>query len=251
MSESQGAVMPAAAVAGGPQAKGIKGWLMRWMMKKMMGGAGGPPGGAPGAGGGPPPWVKAMLAGGGPPGAAGGMPAMQGTSSGFEGREEMLGKAVALAIRTLKDSFPYQHEMNDALVKMHLNSVQFAKNHGLAAAYVEHDVKTMQPMLQRMKGIIEKTGDKEVALIGMFDRTTCLYQLCMDLTASPGKREFTFPFSTVLNISRRIGQFDLTDQELHEIWLKPRLQGYAEVLGVKIKVSDIGADNKVTVTLAS
>ncbi len=249
MSESQGAVMPAAAVAGGPQAKGIKGWLMRWMMKKMMGGAGGPPGGAPGAGGGPPPWVKAMLAGGGPPGAAGGMPAMQGTSSGFEGREEMLGKAVALAIRTLKDSFPYQHEMNDALVKMHLNSVQFAKNHGLAAAYVEHDVKTMQPMLQRMKGIIEKSGDKEVALIGMFDRTTCLYQLCMDLTASPGKREFTFPFSTVLNISRKIGQFDLTDQEVHDIWLKPRLLGYAEVLGVKIKVSDIGPDNKVVVSL--
>jgi hypothetical protein len=246
--------MPPAAVAGGPAAaKGIKGWLMRWMMKKMMGGAGGPPGGAPGAGGGPPPWVKAMLAGGGPPGAAGagGMAAMMGTSSGFEGREEMLGKAVALAIRTLKDSFPYQHEMNDALVKMHLNSVQFAKNHGLAAAYVEHDVKTMQPMLQRMKGIIEKSGDKEVALVGMFDRTTCLYQLCMDLTASPGKREFTFPFSTVLNISRKIGQFDLTDQEVHETWLKPRLLGYAEVLGVQINVSDIGPDNKVTVSLVS
>lgn len=254
MAESQGAVMASstATVAGGPPSKGIKGWFVRWMMKKMMGGAGGPPGaGAPGAGGGPPPWVKAMLANGGPPGAAGagGPPGMQGTSSGFEGREEVLGKAVALAIRTLKDSFPYQHEMNDALVKMHLNSVQFAKNHGLAAAYVEHDVKTMQPMLQRMKGIIEKTGDKEVALIGMFDRTACLYQLCMDLTASPGKREFTFPFSTVLDISRKIGQFDLTDQEVHETWLKPRLLGYAEVLGVRINVSDIGPDNKVVVSL--
>ena len=33
--------------------------------------------------------------------------------------------------RQLKDSMPYQHEMNDALVKMHLNSVQFAKDNGL------------------------------------------------------------------------------------------------------------------------
>jgi hypothetical protein len=162
----------------------------------------------------------------------------------------MLGRAVALALRTLKDSVPYQHEMNDALVKMHLNSVQFAKNRGLLREYVEHDVQTMQPMLQRMKAIIEKTGDREVALIGMFDRTTCLYQLCMDLEATPGKRTFTFPFTTVLGMARRIGQFDLTDQEVHDAWLRPRLLGYAAVLGVGIDVSDIGPDGKVTVALA-
>jgi hypothetical protein len=192
----------------------------------------------------------APLGAGNPPAAAGGPPAMEGTSSGFEGREELLGQAVAMAIRTLKDSMPYQHEMNDALVKMHLNSVQFAKNAGLIRQYVEHDVKTMMPMLQRMKGIIDKTGNREVALIGMFDRTACLYQLCLDLKSSPGRREFTFPFSTVLTIGRRIGQFDMTDAELHDIWLKPRLKGYAEVLGVQIDVSDIGPDGKVSVTLA-
>ena len=194
---------------------------------------------------GPPPGV------GGPPPGVGGPPTMQGTSSGFEGREALLGHAVALAIRTLKDSVPYQHEMNDALVKLHLTAVQFAKNKGLTPELVAHDIKTMQPMLQRMKGIIERTGDKEIALIGMFDRTTCLYQLCMDLEASPGRRSFTFPFTTVLNVSRRIGQFDLTDQEVHDIWLKPRLHGYAAVLGVKIQVSEIGADNRVDVTLSS
>jgi hypothetical protein len=174
---------------------------------------------------------------------------MEGTASGFEGREEMLGRAVAMAIRTLRDSMPYQHEMNDALVKMHLNSVQFAKNRGLLQQYVEHDVRTMMPMLSRMKGIIEKTGNKETALVGMFDRTTCLYQLCLDLEASPGKRTFTFPFSHVLDISRRIGQFDLTNEEVHEHWLKARLHGYAAVMGVRIHVSDIGPDHKVTVSL--
>jgi len=170
-------------------------------------------------------------------------------SSGFEGREEVLGQAVALAIRTLKDSMPYQHEMNDALVKMHLNSVQFAKNKGLSKQYVEHDVQTMRPMLERTRAAIVQTGDRELALTAMFERTTCLYQLCLDLQVTPGQRRFTFPFSHVLAISRRIGQFDLTDAEVHDIWLKPRLYGYAAVMGVEIDVSEIDAENKVTVRL--
>lgn len=203
--------------------------------------AGGPPLGV----GGPPPGV-----GGPPPGVGGGHNPMAGTSSGFEGREELLGQAVALAIRTLKDSVPYQHEMNDALVKMHLTALQFAKDKGLVKELVEHDIKTMQPMLARMKGIIEKTGEKEIALIGMFDRTACLYQLCLDLKVEKGRREFTFPFTMVLNISRRIGQFDMTSEEVHELWMKPRLHGYAACVGVRIDVSDIGPDGKVVVKLA-
>ena len=174
---------------------------------------------------------------------------MTNNTSGFEGREEILGQAVALAIRTLKDSMPYQHEMNDALVKMHLNSVQFAKNKGLSKQYVEHDVQTMRPMLERTREAILRTGDRELALTAMFERTACLYQLCLDLRVLPGERRFTFPFSHVLAISRRIGQFDLTDAEVHDIWLKPRLYGYAAVMGVEIDVSDIDAENKVTVRL--
>jgi hypothetical protein len=227
---------------------GLKGKLIGWLMKKMMAGAAGPGGaGGPGSGGGPPPWVKAMLAGGGPPG---GMAAMLATSSGFEGREKMLGDAVALALRTLNDTQPYPHDMNDALVRMHLGSVQFAKDHGVLGDYVAHDIKTMAPMLQRLKGMIDKTGEKEIALAGIFDRTACLYQLCLDLESKPGLRSFTFPYTKVLAIARGEGGITLTAQELHEGWLKPRLLGYAGELGVNITVSDIGADGKVTVALA-
>ncbi|MGA0054772.1 MAG: hypothetical protein ACO3JI_07055, partial [Steroidobacteraceae bacterium] len=95
-----------------------------------------------------------------------------------------------------------------------------------------------------------RTGDRELALTAMFERTTCLYQLCLDLQVLPRERRFTFPFSHVLAISRRIGQFDLTDTELHDICLKPRLYGYASVMGVEIEVSDIDANNQVTVRLA-
>lgn len=171
--------------------------------------------------------------------------------SGFEGSEQRLGEAVALAIRTLKDAMPYQHELNDALVKMHLNSVQFAKNAGLMAQYVEHDIHSMAPILKRIRADIEATGDKEQSLRGIFDGSSVFYQLCLDLEEAPGVRRFTFPFSTVLAISRRIGQFDLTDSELHTIWLKPRLLGYARELGVEWEVSEIDAEGKVTVSLRS
>ncbi|MFM8584814.1 MAG: hypothetical protein ACKOBU_00045 [Gammaproteobacteria bacterium] len=167
----------------------------------------------------------------------------------FEGREEELGKAIGLAIRTLKDAMPYQHEMNDALVKMHLNSVQFAKNAGLSQQYVEHDVRCMTPTLRRIRAEMAAKGDPELALSGVFDRTSAFYQLCLDLEESPGLRRFTFPFSTVLAISRKIGQFDMTDAEVHDIWLRPRLMGYAQELGVRFEVSNIDASNKVTVRL--
>jgi hypothetical protein len=85
----------------------------------------------------------------------------------------------------------------------------------------------------------------------MFDRTACLYQLCMDLKSEPGKRSFTFPYSKVLGIARAEGQSDLSDRELHERWLKPRLLGYAAELGVEIEVSDIGPDGLVTAKLAA
>ena len=107
----------------------------------------------------------------------------------------------------------------------------------------------MQPLLQRLKGLIDKTGDPEIALVGMFDRTTCLSQLCLDLSGSQGQREFIFPFTTVLTISRRMGQFDMSDGEAHRLWIKPRLLGYAKVIGVGIDVSDIAADGEVVVRL--
>lgn len=173
----------------------------------------------------------------------------QGFGSGFEGNEQRLGEAVALAIRTLKDAMPYQHELNDALVKMHLNSVQFAKNAGLIEQYVEHDIRNMTPALQRIRETIAVTGDTEESLRGVFDRNSGFYQLCLDLEESPRTRRFSFPFSAVLAISRRIGQFDLSDTELHDIWLRPRLLGYARVLGVHWTVSDIDADGKVCVRL--
>lgn len=170
-------------------------------------------------------------------------------ATGFAGEEERLGQAVALAIRTLKDAMPYQHEMNDALVKMHLNSVQFAKNQGLIERYVAHDVELVRPMLEAARAQIQSGGDRELALEAVFEKMPQWYQLLLDTERFPGGRRFSFPYSRVLEVARRIGQFDLTDEEVQRIWLKPRLLAYAAAMGVQFDISDIGADGKVEVKL--
>ena len=66
--------------------------------------------------------------------------------------------------------------------------------------------------------------------------------------AEPGKAIFV-PFKTVLEASKRLGQFDLTEQEIHEQWTVPRLRGYAGTLGVDIRVSPWRDDGVVSCEL--
>ena len=169
--------------------------------------------------------------------------------SGFEGREEELGKAISVVFKTMQNTTPYPHEINDALVKAWLVSIQFAKNQGTLDELVAHDVKTMEPINTRLKKVIAKKGDKEIALIGMFDHTACHYQLVLDTQVEPGKRIWASPFKTVLEAAKRIEQFDLTEQEIHEQWTVPRLMGYAETIGVNLRVSPWNDDGMLSCEL--
>jgi hypothetical protein len=53
----------------------------------------------------------------------------------------------------------------------------------------------------------------------------------------------------VLAACRKIGQFDLTEEEIHENWTKPRLIGYGKAMGVELKVSGLGEDGTITCEL--
>jgi len=169
--------------------------------------------------------------------------------TGFEGKEAEVGKAVQLALKTLANSAGYQHEMNDALVKARLQAIQFAKDMGIMDKYVEHDVKTMAPINTRVGQIIAKTGDTEAALVGLCERTACHYQLVLETEAEPGKRSWKSPWGHVLAPSKRLGMFDITEQEIHETWFVPRIKGYAKDMGVDIKVSEWNDDGVVTIEL--
>lgn len=170
-------------------------------------------------------------------------------TSGFEGREEELGRAIGVVLKTLNNTFPYPHELNDALVKAHLLMIQFAKNRNEMAALVAHDAQTMSPITRRMRGVVEKTGNRELALTAMFDHTPCMYQLMLDIRSEPGKRTWTSPYGRVLEASRPLKQFDLTEQEIHECYTKPRLLAYAADMGIQVKVSDWNPDRTVSCEL--
>ena len=170
--------------------------------------------------------------------------------TGMEGREEDLAKGMQSLVKTMKIKIPYPHDTNDALLKEHLNAIQFAKDNGLLQAYVEHDYKTMKPLLDRTKAMIEATGNKELALVMNFERTGCFFQMFLDAHAEPGKRSFTFPFRKVLNAAKGLGQFDLTEEEILDQWWRPRYLGYGKAIGVEFKISDMDQNGKVTVELA-
>jgi hypothetical protein len=168
----------------------------------------------------------------------------------FSGRETELGQGVATVIRTLNVRKPYQHETNDALVKLTLNYVQFAKDHGLMKEMVEEDVRSQMPMLVRTGKFIQQTGMKELALVAMTDRTACFYQLAIEVKREPGKVSFKSPYGTVLAATRQLGMHNLTEKELHDIWTKPRFEQQAAVMGVNVEVSDWRDDGWVTLSIA-
>ena len=172
------------------------------------------------------------------------------TLSGFEGREEELGRSMSIVLKMLGNHAGYAHEMNDPLVKAHLLAIQFAKNQGLLAEYIAHDIKTMAPINLRMRQIIEKTGLPEIALVALFDRTACHYGLALTSTGDGNSRTWKDPFGWVLIQSHKIGQFDLSSQEIHETWTTPRLLGYGAAMGVKLKVTPWQDDGMISCSLA-
>jgi hypothetical protein len=167
----------------------------------------------------------------------------------FKGREETLGRAVSTIIKTMNVESSYTHEMNDALVKMTLGYIQFAKDHDLVDDMIDEETRIQFPMLNRIRKLIEKTGNRELALIAVTEQTTCFYQLVDDTTRETGKLTYVSPFGNVLDVTRKMGQHDLTEEEIHNIWTIPRLRRSAETLGVDLQISEWNDDGIITISL--
>ena len=87
----------------------------------------------------------------------------------------------------------------------------------------------------------------EAVMVGMIDRTACSYQLFLDVKKDDAERSWTSPFGLILEQTVRLGQHDLTEEEVHDIWIRKRFNAFAEVIGVELEISDIGQDGMVTI----
>ncbi len=173
----------------------------------------------------------------------------KGSEHEFKGREKELGLAVGTAIKIMNVESAYKHEMNDALVKMTLNFIQFAKDHDLVDAMIDEEIATGIPMMTRVRKLIERTGNTELALIAVTEQTACFYQLVQETQREPGKITYRSPFGTVLASTRKLGMHDLTEQEIHEIWTIPRIKGAGQLMGVDLQVSAWRDDGMITISL--
>lgn len=169
--------------------------------------------------------------------------------SGFEGREEVLARGLMQLLKTAIADQPYQHHLNDAALKATLVAVHFARDKGSLEEFVAHDVKTLEPVNKRVRALVEQTGNPEYGLIAMFERTDCWYQTVLEYKVEPGRRTWLSPYRTVLEMGSRIGQFDMTEEEIHEKWTRPRILGYAETIGIDVEVSGWQEDGWLSCSL--
>ena len=170
-----------------------------------------------------------------------------GATSGYEGREARLGRSMAVVLKSLNATEPYQHDINDALVKMILTTLQFAKNNDMIDELIASDVEVVRPLLERVRRNYLRTGKLDTVMVGMIDRTACAYQLFVEIEMKDGERSWQSPFGLILEHSVRLGQHDLTEKEVHDIWIKKRFHAYADVIGVDLSISDWNEDGRVSI----
>ena len=171
-----------------------------------------------------------------------------------EGREAEFGRAVTNLVRTFQmggGGGSYAHQVNDALVKQHLEWIQFAKDKGLLAEAIEHDINIKAPLFKRSAEWINRTGNYQVAL-NTLTSASCF----RDLAAADGfdktqtSMTWTSPYKHVLDSGKKRNMFDLTEKEIHEQFTIPTIKGYAEVLGVEVTISEWDEETRlVTLTV--
>lgn len=146
--------------------------------------------------------------------------------------------AVKSLYMTYDSTSPYPHKFNDVISKGQLECLELIVSKGLEKEYVEHYVTTMKPVLLRVKQAVEKDGPDR-ALHGMFDGTTCSYQLMERIEVREGERAFPCPYGPALERCKKWlpNRFVMEWEEVCTKWCIPLWQGFAGVIGVAIAIT--------------
>ena len=172
--------------------------------------------------------------GGGPPKMGNPLKALE--NNPFLQRDD-LADALKSFYMTYDSTSPYPHKFNDVVSKGQLECLELIVSKGLEKEYVEHNVNTMKPVLMRVKKMVEKDGPDK-ALYGMFEGTTCSYQLMERINVKEGERSFPCPYKGALERCKKWlpERFFMEWEDVCNKWCIPSWQGFASVIGVKITV---------------
>ena len=154
----------------------------------------------------------------------------------FAQRED-LSDGLKMLVKTYSNTEPYKHKFYDALVEVHLRNLDFAVRKGLVQGYVDHYAHVLTPIFERhIKPAIKSTGNKDFYLWGIFERTSCSYQLYEKIDIKKDERSFPCPYKEILeNIQKYLGTYQIEWKDVCNKWCIPVWEAFAEKGGVKVK----------------
>lgn len=145
--------------------------------------------------------------------------------------------AIKSYYQTYNCTTPYHHKFNETITKWHLRSLQFCIDRKIEKDHVDHYVAIMVPILKRVKSRVETKGP-DAALHGMFEGTTCSYQLFERIEVKPGERSFPCPYNYLLQQCKKyLGTFTINWEDVCSKWCIPVWNGFAKEIGVSISVA--------------
>ena len=151
-------------------------------------------------------------------------------------KRDDLADAVKSIFMTYDGTSKYLHKFNDVIVKSQLRSLQFYVLNNMEKDYVDHYISTMDPLLQRVKKMVENDGP-EKGLLSMFEGTSCSYQVFERIGVKPGQRTLPCPYKGMLVYCKKYLQtFPIEWEEVCSKWCTPTWTGFADRIGIKISV---------------
>jgi hypothetical protein len=151
-------------------------------------------------------------------------------------KRDDLADAVKSIFMTYDGTSKYLHKFNDVIVKSQLRSLQFYILNNMEKDYVDHYMSTMDPLLQRVKKMVENDGP-EKGLLSMFEGTSCSYQVFEHIGVKQGQRTLSCPYKEILEVCKKyLHTFPIEWEDVCSKWCTPTWTGFADRIGIKISV---------------
>jgi hypothetical protein len=147
-----------------------------------------------------------------------------------------LSDALRSLYMTYDSTYPYDHKFNEALVKDQLRNLEFSVKKGINEDQVDHYIMTNEPVLKRIKALVEQEG-AERALVELFDDEPCSYQLFEHITVREGERSFPCPYKSNLENGKKwLKTFTIEWSDVCNKWCIPIWKRSAEIIGMEVDV---------------